>query len=216
MIRCKLVEVVQGSDVWHDCRKGRITASRMGDVLAGKSTKRYTEYRRNLVMGLLGYEPDQEEARWAAHGRAFEPFARTQYAEDRNVEVIADVFCISSKYDWLGCSPDGLVLPDYETAIEIKGREKLTTWIEKVERRRRLGKIDSSYRPQVQAQMWVMGLPSIEYIEYWRDMETRAHQIDVFTVQRDSAAIDEMEGRCLELMHEAYELANKDTGELAA
>ena len=34
MIRCKLIEVEQGSAEWKDLRRGRITASRMADVLA--------------------------------------------------------------------------------------------------------------------------------------------------------------------------------------
>ncbi len=216
MIRCKLIEVGQGSDEWHELRRGRITASRMGDVLAGKETKRYTDYRLELVHGLLGFQVDEDRARWFEHGKAMEPLIRNAYAYKFDCEVTANVFCIHKKYDWLGCSPDGLVLPKHDIAIEIKAREKMSTYEDVLAKQRRLGKIASNYRPQVCAQAWVMGLPSIEYLEGWADLDRQKVRLTVKTVPIDRKLVEKMEGRCLELMHEVYTLANKDTAELAA
>ena len=173
MIHCKLIPVEQGSAEWKALRRGRITASRMSDVLAGKDTRRYIDYRTQLALELLGHVEDEEQAKWMLHGKAMEPHIRNAYACKFDREVTADIFCVSEKYDWLGCSPDGLVLPDYEIAIEIKAREKMSTYEDVLAKQRRLGKIDSNYRPQVAAQAWVMGLPAIDYCEGWADLDRK-------------------------------------------
>ncbi len=209
MIRCKLIEVEQGSAKWKALRRGRITASRMGDVLAGRDTRRYIDYRMQLAFELLGHQEDEDRARWYEHGKAMEPHIRRAYAKRFDREVTADVFCISEKYDWLGCSPDGLVLPDYDRAIEIKAREKMSTYEQIVGKQRRLGKIDSSYRPQVQAQMWVMGLPSIDYCEGWADLDRQKVRLTVKTVPIDQKLVEIMELRCLQLMLEVWQLASR-------
>ncbi len=61
-----------------------------------------------------------------------------------------------------------------------------------------------------------MGLPSIEYLEGWADLDRQKVRLTVKTVPIDRGLVEKMEGRCLELMHEVYTLANKDVGELAA
>lgn len=209
MIHCKLIQVEQGSAEWKELRRGRITASRMGDVLAGKDTRRYIDYRLELVHGLLGLQIDEDRARWYEHGKAMEPLIRNAYAYKFDREVTADVFCIHKDYDWIGCSPDGLVLPDYDRAIEIKAREKMSTYEQIVGKQRRLGKIDSSYRPQVQAQMWVMGLPSIDYCEGWVNLEYQKTRLQVMTVPIDENLVKKMEIRSLQLMVEVWQLATR-------
>ena len=215
MIRCKFIEVEQGSAEWKALRRGRITASRMGDVLAAKNTRRYIDYRTQLALELLGHQEDEEHARWMLHGKEMEPYIRDAYACKFGCNVRVDVFCISDKYDWLGCSPDGLVLPDHECAIEIKSREKVSTYEQVLAKQRRLGKIDSNYRPQVAAQAWIMGLPSIDYVEGSVDMGRRKVRLNVTTVPINRKLVEMMEIRCLQLMVEVYQLASRDT-DLAA
>ena len=209
MIRCKLIEVEQGSAEWKALRCGRITASRMGDVLAGKDTRRYANYRMQLALELLGHVDDEEQAQWFEHGKAMEPHIRNAYAKKFDREVTADVFCISSEYDWLGCSPDGLVLPDYDMAIEIKAREKMSTYEKVLAKQRRLGKIDSNYRAQVAAQAWIMGLPAIDYCEGWADLDRKKVRLHIKTVPIDEKLVELMEFRCLQLMVEVWQLASR-------
>lgn len=209
MIRCKLIQVEQGSEKWKALRRGRITASRMADVLAGKDTRRYIDYRRQLALELLGHKEDEEQARWMRHGKEMEPHIRSAYEFKTGYAVTNDVFCISEKYDWLGCSPDGLVLPNHDRAIEIKSREKMSTYENVLAKQRRLGKIDSNYRPQVAAQAWIMGLPAIEYCEGWADLDRRKVRLHVKTVPIDEKLIELMEFRCLQLMLEVYHLASR-------
>ena len=209
MIHCKLIEVEQGSAEWKALRCGRITASRMGDVLAGKDTRRYIDYRMQLALELLGHKEDEEQARWMRHGKEMEPHIRSAYEFKTGYAVTNDVFCISEKYDWLGCSPDGLVLPDHDIAIEIKSREKMSTYETVLAKQRRLGKIDSNYRAQVAAQAWIMGLPAIDYCEGWVNLEYQKTRLQVITVPIDENLVKKMEIRCLQLMVEVFQLASR-------
>lgn len=215
-IRCKVVEVEQGSETWDGLRRGRLTASRMGDVMAKPTTKRYQDYQQQIVFELLGHDEPEESAQWFEHGRAMEPYARGAFQWKYGIELTADVFCIHADHDWLACSPDGLSLPDYDMAVEIKCRLKYRTYVDKVSRCERTGKIDATYRPQVQAQLWVMGLPSLRFVEYYHDAEQRVRKMHVTEVQRDDAYIDKMEERALQFMVECYRLADKDIRSIAA
>ncbi len=209
MIHCKLIEVEQGSAKWKALRCGRITASRMGDVLAGKDTRRYIDYRMQLVLELLGHVEDEEQAKWMRHGKEMEPLIRNAYEFKTGYAVTNAVFCIHRDYDWLGCSPDGLVLPDHDRAIEIKSREKMSTYETVLAKQHRLGKIDSNYRAQVAAQAWVMGLPAIDYCEGWADLDRKKVRLDVKTVPIDQKLVEIMEIRCLQLMVEVFQLASR-------
>lgn len=213
---CKLVEVKQNSEEWEELRRGRVTASCMRNVMAKKTTKAYQDYRQQIAMELLGFEDHQADAHWAEHGRQGEPFARGAYCWKLGCEVTPDVFCIHKDYDWLAASPDGLVLPDYERAIEIKCRRELRTWLKKVGDQERLGRIDPTYKAQVQAQIWIMGLPSIDYVEFWQDPEGVSSKMRVKTVARDEEYIAKMEERAIEFMIECYKLADQDHTRIAA
>jgi hypothetical protein len=214
--RCKIVEVVQGTAECDALRRGRLTASHAGDWLAKPTTKRYRPYQQQIVLELLGYEEQEPDAHWMDHGRAGEPFARGAYCWKHDCDVTADVFCIHSQYDWAACSPDGLWLPDLDRAIEIKCRLAYRTYLDKVRDATRLGRIDPSYKPQVQAQMWVMGLPAIDYVEFWRDPDGSRSKMHVTEVSRDDAYIEQLEHKAMAFMLEAYRLAEKDTKRIAA
>jgi putative phage-type endonuclease len=209
-LNCKVVEVQQGTEEWLALRRGRITASRMGDVIAKPTTKRYQQYQNSIVCELLGFDDDEPDAPWMAHGREMEPYARGAYEWKYDCETTADVFCIHPEHDWLAASPDGLILPDYSGAIEIKCREKYDTYLRIVQAIEDSGKIESSYRPQVQGQMMVMGLDRIDFCNYYHDAEQRIRKLHVHTVHRDDEYIAKLETSVMEFMHRCYEIANKE------
>ena len=207
----------------------------MGDVMARKTSKRYRKYHQQIVFELLGDETPEESARWFEHGKEMEPYARGAYEWKYGVTLTPNVFCIHPDYDWLACSPDGLpivkdaktggpkkddddnpVIDDTKEPAEIKCRAALPTYLKMVDESIRLDRIDPTYKWQVQAQLWVMGVPQLDYIEYYHDNEQRIRKMHVTTVKRDDALISQMETRCLEFMLEAYKLAEIDTGRLAA
>jgi len=211
---CRIVRVEQGSDEWLDLRRTRITCSRLGDVCAGKDTKRYIQYRKEKVLELLGHKQVEETPEWAAHGKENEPMALKGYQWRYEQLIEHNVFLIHNDYDWLACSPDFLHKPDYEEGGEIKCRalyknyRKHKTDAEEFEGYARA--IPASNRHQVQGAMWLTGMNHWWYVNYYLgpDFEGVAVQrIHRVAVPRDQKLIDKMEARCLEFMKECYDRA---------
>jgi hypothetical protein len=131
-LKCQIIRTPQGSEEWQSYRAGRITASRIGDVIARRGTKRREGYISQLLRELETGEPDEQQDAWYfERGRVTEPFAIGAYEWKYDVEVEHDVVCIHPEYEWLSCSPDGLVLHgDDLRGIEIKCRFALKRYLE--------------------------------------------------------------------------------------
>ena len=107
----RILTTTQGDDLWDIARKGRITASGIGNVLAGKGTKSRFEYRMQLCLDLEGVEDFRDSAIWFEDGRRYEGHARGWY--DWNIATVTETgFVLHDEYNWLGASPDGLVGED--------------------------------------------------------------------------------------------------------
>jgi hypothetical protein len=91
------IAVEQGTDAWHQLRLGKVTASRMADVLSkgksGESASR-TKYRTELVVQRLTGLPSESFTNAAMEwGTKTEPLARVAYevAKGCFVEQVAFV-----------------------------------------------------------------------------------------------------------------------------
>lgn len=211
---CRILTVEQGSDEWLDLRRTRITCSRLADVMAGKDTKRYRQYKREKVKELLGHKHVEKTPEWAQHGKENEPRALLAYEYRYDVEVSHDLFLISNKYDWLSCSPDLMHRPDYLEGGEIKCRALYKNYREYMQLgRRNKGTIQAcpaANRHQVQGAMWVTGFKRWYYVNYYigDDLEGgKTQKLERVTIPRDKNLIEKMEERCLEFMTECYEEA---------
>ena len=211
---CRIITVEQGSDEWLDLRRTRITCSRLGDVVAGKDTKRYQQYKREKIQELLGKKGVEETPEWAEHGKANEGRAMAAYEYRYELEVEHNVFLISNKYDWLSCSPDLLHLPDYLEGGEIKCRELYKNY----RKYRQLGHdhrgtpqaCPAENRRQVQGAMWVTGFKRWYFINYYIGSDLQggmAQKIERVAIPRDDKMIKIMETRSLEFMTECYQEA---------
>lgn len=224
---CKIVKVEQGSDEWLALRRSRITASRLGDVMAKPDTKRYTKYRREKVLELLGHENVEESPEWARHGRENEPKAIAGYEWRYETDVEHNVFLISKKYAWLGASPDMLHIvdpmppeatePEYDDGGEIKCRAMFKNYKaarDQAERYQGMTQaVPACDRHQIQGNMWLTGWNRWWYINFYigdnleGGMTQKIHRV---SVARDQKLIDAMEIRCLKFMTECYEMAGLD------
>lgn len=211
---CRVLQVEQGSEEWLELRRTRITCSRLADVMAKKDTKRYTKYRNEKVKELLGHKHVEDTPEWAHHGKENEGRALAAYEFQMEEEVAHDIFLISDKYDWLSCSPDLLVLPDYNDGGEVKCRALYKNY----RKYRQLAHDNQGStnacppenRHQVQGAMWVTGKNRWGFINYYigSDLEGGlAQKLHHVWIPRDQRLIDLMEIRCLEFMTECYELA---------
>jgi exodeoxyribonuclease (lambda-induced) len=110
------LDLVQGSSEWLEARKGKITGTRLRDVLKTDNLPAIYE-----MIGELGSDEIEETFvnKAMARGVECEPIARDMYQVITG-NVIEEVgFCISIDNDYLALSPDGFT-PDRVGAIEIK------------------------------------------------------------------------------------------------
>ena len=116
-----MTEIIQRSEAWHQLRVGKVTASRVADIIAktktGYSTSR-DNYLAQLVCERMTGKPAESYSNSAMQwGTDTEPFARAAY-EARMDLLVTEVGFID--HPWIvmsGASPDGLA---NEGMVEIK------------------------------------------------------------------------------------------------
>lgn len=116
------MEIEQRSPEWFAVRCGRVTASRISDIIyktqKGYSTSR-ANYAAQLVCERLTGSVEQGYSNAAMQwGTEKEPEAREAYAFERDAVVNEIGFAIHPKITLAGASPDGLV--DDDGMVEIK------------------------------------------------------------------------------------------------
>jgi len=197
---CEVVHVESRSDEWRSLRHGRITASRLGDVMARKDTKRYRRYQTQIVLENAGAVFADKNEPWFEHGRDMEPRAIDAARYKFGWEIRTDIFLIHHKYDWLGCSPDGMI-NDMREGVEFKCRKVYQEYIKVREKG-----LEASHRFQVQAAMWLTGLDSWWYLNYYEHRTDGTRKLSRILVPRDDQLIAKMEARCLEFMDEVNDM----------
>lgn len=102
--------IEQGSQEWLQMRLGKLTASRMADVLAAKTTAARRNYMAQLVAErLTGTVAESFTSGPMAWGTEHEPLARAEYEilTDSTVDQVS--FVDHPNIGWCGASPDGIV-----------------------------------------------------------------------------------------------------------
>lgn len=155
--------IVQGSPEWFAQRVGKLTASRMADVLAttksGPSASR-KNYLAQLVAERMTGQPAESFSNAAmAWGTEHEPLARAEYEilTDYSVEQVS--FVDHPDIEWCGASPDGLVLDG--GLVEIKC-PNTATHIEYL----LAGKPPVKYQPQMLLQLACTGREWCDFVSY--------------------------------------------------
>lgn len=112
----------QGSEEWKLARLGRVTASRVADVVArtksGHAASRANYMAELICERLTGCVADCFVSPAMQHGVAYEPFARQAYELAMGVDVLETGFVAHPEIDMAGASPDGYVGDD--GLVEIK------------------------------------------------------------------------------------------------
>jgi putative phage-type endonuclease len=114
--------IIQGSEEWHKCRLGKVTASRVADLLPGKKGA-YLASRKNYIAEkvceiLTGNKTESFVSSAMDHGTETEPLARSAYEALMGLMVDEVGFIDHPNIKDFGASPDGLVNND--GCIEIK------------------------------------------------------------------------------------------------
>ena len=182
-------EIKQGSDAWHQQRLGRVTASRVADVIA-KTKTGYSTSRENYMAQLVcermtGTVAESYTNAAMIHGTETEPLARAAYESLKNVLVDEVGFINHPTIQNSGASPDGMIGND--GLLEIKC-PNTATHLETLKTK----KVPTKYNIQMQWQMASTGRKWCDFVSF--DNRLPEHlQLFVARVNRDDAFISELE-----------------------
>jgi len=192
----------QGTPEWHKFRAGRITASRMQKVLSKPDTIGYKELQSELVLDLSGVDQFIDDDKpWFAHGKENEPHARAAYSWQYNHIVETTGFIIHDSIEYVGCSPDGLLIGE-DGLAEFKCRAFLRTYHKAV-------KSKPGDKAQLQGQLWICGRDFNDYVNYWRDDDNDIEKVHSQRVGRDEPYIKRLAEACERFYAEVIELHAK-------
>lgn len=127
--KCRFVKIYddieQGSEEWLKIRKGKVTASRLSQIITPKTGKLSASHE-DLIDELLeeAYFPNMEQPKdtfWQRWGKDHESEARDVLAASLGVEI-TQVGFVTADIEPCGCSPDGLIYVegDLVAGAEIK------------------------------------------------------------------------------------------------
>jgi len=183
------MEIEQRTEEWFAARLGKVTASRVAD-LVGKTKTGYSATRDNYMAQLVVERLTQTKAESYTNaamqwGTDQEPFARAAYEAAQNVMVEEVGFVSHPTIEWAGASPDGLVGED--GLVEIKC-PNTATMIETLLSQ----KVPGKYFIQMQFQLACTGRKWCDYVAFDPRMPAKA-QMFVRRVDRDDEYIAHLE-----------------------
>ena len=123
-------QIIQGTQEWHQLRLGKVTASRVADILAktktGVSASRGNYLVELAIQRVTGQIEESYTNAAMAWGTETEPKARMAYEVFNDVLVEQVPFVDHSTIKGFGASPDGLV--NIDGLCEIKCPNSATHW----------------------------------------------------------------------------------------
>ena len=195
----------QGSEEWFTIRIGKVTASRVADVIA-KTKTGYSASRDNYMAQLVcerltGQKGESFTNAAMQHGTETEPLARAAYEALQDVLVDEVGFVPHPTIEMAGASPDGMVSED--GLIEIKCPNTAThieTLISKV--------VPSKYNTQMQFQMACTGRKWCDFVSFDNRLPAEL-QLFVTRVPRDEVFIRLIEAEIVQFLAELDDKINK-------
>ena len=193
--------MIQGSDEWKAARLGRVTASRVADVIAktktgwGASRRNYlAELVAERLTGVTAEGYSNAAMQWGADT---EPQARAAYEFFNDVAVEQVGFIDHPKIKMAGASPDGLIgadgLVEFKCPLTATHIDTLLT-----------GETPGKYITQMQFQMACTGRAYCDFVSF--DPRMPEH-LRLFSrrVMRDNAYIADLEKMVREFLSELDE-----------
>jgi len=197
--------IEQGTDEWFAARIGKVTASRVADVIA-KTKTGYSSSRDNYMAQLICERLTNQKAdgftnaamQW---GTETEPLARISYEVAQNILVDEVGFVPHPKILMAGASPDGLVGDN--GLLEIKCPNTAThidTLLSET--------VPGKYNTQMQFQMACTDREWCDFVSFDNRLPTEL-QLFVKRVPRDNVFIRLIEGEIVQFIAELDDKINK-------
>ena len=197
--------IEQGTDAWKAQRLGKVTASRVADVVAkiksGWGASRANYAAQLVAERLTGEAAESYTSAAMTWGVEKEPDARSAYEFHREAEVVECGFIEHPNIGMTGASPDGLVGDD--GLIEIKC-PSCATHIETLKGRA----VPSKYIMQIQWQLACTGRQWCDFVSF--DPRMPEHmRLFVRRVPRDERLIIELSGEIIAFLVEVNETVDE-------
>jgi putative phage-type endonuclease len=195
------LKIKQGSDEWHQLRLGKVTASRVVDVMSkiktGESAGR-KNYKMDLVVErLTGLPTSSFTSPAMAWGTETEPLARMAYEAHFGTFVDTVAFIQHPTIEWFGCSPDGLI---GDNLLEIKC-PNTANHIDYL----LAGIPPAKYVPQMQTQMACTGAKWCDFVSFDPRLPSEL-QLFVVRLDRDEAYIQQIETEVKQFLEEVKQV----------
>ena len=198
----------QGTPQWRDMRSGKITASRISDVLTQprkgqKESVVRSNYRAQLVCEILTGKAVQDEFQSydMKRGIELEPYARAEYEIRRKTVVEKVGFVSHPSIARAGASPDGLIGTDGLCQFKCVKTAKHLDWI-------MAGMVPTEHRGQMYFEMACTGRQWSDFVSYEPNLPDQ-HQLFIVRLKRDDAEIAEIENEVRKFNAEIDEIINK-------
>jgi putative phage-type endonuclease len=199
------IDIQQRSQEWYTARLGKVTASRLSDVVAkiktGEAAGR-AGYRAQLVAERLTGKPQESfQSQAMDWGTEAEPLARATYEARTGNLVDAVGFVTHPAIELAGASPDGFIGND--GLIEIKcptTKTHIDTLVNQ--------SVPSKYIPQMLWQMACTGRDWCDFVSFDPRMPINL-QIFIHRVNRDDELISFYEKEVVKFLQEVDESIKK-------
>ena len=202
-----MTDIDQGTPEWFAARCGRVTASRIADVIAktksGPSTSRANYAAQLVTERLTGTVGESFSNAAMAWGTEKEPEARDAYAFQEIVSVDQVGFVLHPSITLSGASPDGVVGTD--GLVEIKCPNTATHIATLLD-----GKVPDKYQVQMLWQMACTERHWCDFVSYDPRMPVDM-QLFVQRVPRDDVRIAELEAEVRSFIGEVDAMVDKLT-----
>lgn len=191
-------EPLQRTPYWFAARLGRVTASRVSDVItktkSGWSSSRANYAAQLIAERLTGEQQDKFSNAAMQHGIDTEPHARTAYEFMYGHEVQLVGFVMHPRIAMAGASPDGLVGEDGLAEIKCPNT---ATHIETLLG----GSVPGKYIAQIQFQLACTGRQWCDFISFDPRLP-ESMRLFVRRLSREQEYIDALEAMITEFLNE--------------
>lgn len=170
----------QGSEEWLKARLGIPTATGFENIVTatGKKSSGQIKYMAELIEeSILGLQDNTFRSNFMERGNQLEPLARSAYEFITGNDVIQVGGVYLDEHKEVMVSPDGLI-PELKKGLELKC-PKMSTHIRYLLE----GGVPAEYIVQVQANLWVTGYDTWDFVSYCPEYQKQT--IYLYTAKRD-------------------------------
>lgn len=168
--------IEQGSDEWHQIRKGKITGTYLKAIMGTPRARQEAIYEMIAERLTTGIESETSFENAMDRGTRLEPDAISMFEFETNLKVERTGFCEDDTNPLIANSPDGLIGED--EAIEVKcleGKKHIKAWL--------TNEVPEDYQWQV-VQYFVVNpkLKKLYFVNYHPDIPV--HPLHIIEVTR--------------------------------